>query len=252
MFDPADIALRPNVPEEMAEQARRDLAGYYAHIAALDDCMGDLEGTLDETGLAENTVFLFTSDHGDMLYSQGAQKKQRPYEESIVCPFLLRYPAKLGRQGRAVDTVLNTPDIMPTLLGLCGVDLPDGVEGEDFSAQLLAGQTPDKDAALLMCPQPFGQWTRAMGGREYRGVRTKRYAYCRTLDGPWLLYDNAADPYQLHNRVNDPELAGIQAELEMTLNRKLEETNDRFEPGPVLLERWGYEVDETGTVPYAP
>jgi len=250
VFDPEKIVLRDNVPSDRAAVARKELAGYYAHIAALDRCVGDLLETLQETGIEENTIFVFTSDHGDMLHSQGAVKKQQPYDESILAPFLLRFPAGLGRGGRTLDTLLNTPDIMPTLLGLCGAKIPETVEGTDFSEALLAGETPEVDGALLMCPSPFGQWTRQIGGKEYRGIRTKRYTYVRDLKGAWLLYDNEKDPCQLRNLVDDAAHAGIRAELDRILDAKLEGTRDAFLTGDELLAKWGYEVDETGTVPY--
>lgn len=250
MYDPADIVLRPNVPEEHAAKAREELAGYYAHIAALDDCIGSLTRTLEETGIADDTIFVFTSDHGDMLHSHGFVKKQQPWAESVRVPFLLRYPRKLGRQGRRYAAMLNTPDIMPTLLGLAGAPIPATVEGDDLSHALAAGNAPEKDAALIMCPAPFGQWTRDRGGREYRGVCTSRYTYTRSLDGPWLLYDNEKDPYQLENLCGQPEMAEVQAQLDAELDRKLEQTSDPFLPAPALIEQHGITVDKTGTVPY--
>lgn len=252
MIDAGKIQLRPNVPPESAGKAREELAGYYAHIAALDACVGDLLATLDECGIADNTLFVFTADHGDMLHSQGAQKKQQPCDESIRVPFLLWYPGGLGREGRSLDTLLNAPDIMPTLLGLAGAPIPETVEGNDFSKPLMDGVSPETDAALLMCPAPFGQWPRARGGREYRGIRTARYTYCRGLDGPWLLFDNENDPYQLDNVCGKPGHETIQADLDRLLDEKLAQTRDEFLPARDYIARWGYPVDESGTVPYAP
>jgi len=250
LFKPEGIALRANVPEADRENARQALAGYYAHITALDDCIGDLRQTLRETGIEEDTIFVFTSDHGDMLYSHGGQNKQQPWDESIRVPFLLRYPALLGRQGRTIDAPINTPDIMPTLLGLSGIVIPKTVQGSDFSP-VLTGKSPVPDnAALICCPAPFGQWTRAKGGREYRGVRTRRYTYVRDLKGPWLLFDNEKDPCQLANLCNRPEHAGLQADLEALLAKKLRETNDEFLSGGDYIKKWDYQVDDSGTVSY--
>lgn len=251
LHDPQKIRLRPNVPKEVAEKARKDLAGYYAHISALDACVGDLLRTLSEIGIAEKTVFVFTSDHGDMLYSLGRQKKQVPFDESIRVPFLVRYPAGFGDRSRTVDTLLNVPDIMPTLLGLCGIGTPPTCEGTDFSGPLLRGRSPRVDAALLMSPAPFANWSTKNGGREYRGIRTKRYTYVRDLNGPWLLYDNKKDPFQLDNLCNRREWTDVQKHLDKTLARKLRDTHDEFQPAEYYLRKWGYEVDETGTVPYA-
>ncbi|HUT19322.1 MAG TPA: sulfatase [Anaerolineae bacterium] len=287
LYDPADIALRANVPQEevaraMEEQAERwarraaqdprfkdvprsrfqstiegDLAGYYAHCTALDACVGDLRDTIRACGIEEDTIFCFTSDHGDMLGSHGQFKKQQPWEESIRVPFLLRYPALLGRGGQEVGALIDAPDIMPTLLGLCGLAIPDTVEGLDYSGYLQGGDEPSDGAVLLMCPQPFGQWSRTSssdaprhGGREYRGLRTRCYTYTRTLDGPWLLFDNEEDPYQMENLVDRPAYAALVRDLDAWLQRRLDALGDEFLPGLEYIRRWGYPVDETGTVPY--
>ena len=140
---------------------------------------------------------------------------------------------------------INTPDIMPTLLGLSGIAIPKSVEGKDFSGVIKGTQPPDNDAVLIMCPVPFHQWGYKRGGREYRGVRTRRYTYVRDINGPWLLYDNQTDPYQLENLCNNPEYAQIQQKLEKMLSRKLKETNDKFLPGPEYMAMWDYQWDGT-------
>jgi arylsulfatase A-like enzyme len=250
MYKPENIPLRENVPPESEENARKWIAGYYAHCTALDDCMGDLLQTLDDKNITDNTIFLFFSDHGDMLGSQGNAKKQQPWEESIRIPFLLRWPAKFGTESREINDHIDIPDIMPTLLGLCDIDIPDTVEGLDYSAYLTGGKNPSDGAALLQCPHPFGQWNRTQGGREYRGLRTDRYTYVRSLDGPWLLYDNEADPFQLNNLIDSPDHVDIRTELETWLQRRLNALNDAFLPGMDYIEQWGYPVSENGTVPY--
>ena len=250
LYSPDDIELRPNVPPEMAGEAREWIAGYSAHCTALGDCLGGLLQTLEEEGLAENTIFVFTSDHGDMLGSQGEVKKQRPWEESIRVPFLLRWPRRFGLQGREIDALLDTPDILPTLLSLCEIHVPDTVEGRDFTDAMEGGQDPSGGAALIYCPHPFGQFLRRDGGREYRGLRTRTHTYGRDLNGPWLLYDNDADPFQLANLVDRPEVVSLQTELEAQLQLRLDERGDEFLPGETYVENWGYPLDETGTVPF--
>ena len=162
----------------------------------------------------------------------------------------MRYPDLLGTESRQVDARIDIPDIMPTLLGLCQLEIPDSVEGLDFSAYLCGGEDPSDGAALLSCPHPFGQWHRQIGGREYRGLRTKRYTYARSLQGPWLLYDNEADPYQMENLVGRPDAAELLEELDQRLNARLALMGDEFLTGDEYLQLWGYEVDEQGTVPY--
>ncbi len=248
MYDPSKLTLRPNVPAAMT--IRDDLAGYYAHISALDDCLRDLLRTLQECGLYDNTMVVFTSDHGDMLGSQGQHRKQRPYDESIRVPLLVRWPAGLGTVPRIVDMPIGTPDLMPTLLGLCGIPIPKTVEGLDLSGHLKGGAPPADPAALIACYAPFGEFTRAQGGREFRGVRTRRYTYVRDLNGPWLLFDNQSDPYQLRNLIADSAATSLRKRLDATLRRKLESMHDEFRPGEEYVKKWGYVVDKNGTVPY--
>ena len=160
LYDPAKLTLRPNVPEEARDQARKVLAGYYAHCTALDECVGELRRTLQETGLAENTLLVFTSDHGDMLGSQGAYKKQRPWDEAIRVPLLMHWPKGLGVKARQLDAPINSEDLMPTLLGLCGVPIPKTVEGLDYSRYIRGGRNPGDGATVILCASPFGEWVR--------------------------------------------------------------------------------------------
>jgi len=249
LYKPSTIKLRPNIPHHYRRQAREDLAGYYAHATALDDCVADLRTTLAEAGIAENTILVFTSEHGDLLGSHGFYKKQQPYDESIRVPLLIHYPKGLDVQGRTLDAPVNSEDILPTLLGLCAVEIPASVEGLDYSGYLRGKKNPSDGATLITCPQPFGQWARTWGGREFRSIRTRRYTFARDLRGPWLLFDNEKDPFQLDNLANRTEHAELQKKLDGILTRKLKETADDFLSGQAYLEKWGYVVDETGTVP---
>ncbi|MFC1606733.1 sulfatase [Candidatus Latescibacterota bacterium] len=245
-YDSESIVLRPNVPEEHRGKARTDLAGYYAHIAALDDCVGELIRTLEECGIADDTILVFTSDHGDMLGSQGYYRKQKPWDESIKVPFLLRYPALLGSEGKVIDMPINSPDIMPTLLGLSGVDVPSTVEGFDLSGEILGEKELWDYAALLMVPWTFHKYRLA----EFRGIRTARYTYVARQEGPWVMFDNETDPFQLDNLCRKPEHGKLLELLDDILQRRLKETNDEFLPGIEYIRKWGYKTDESGAVPY--
>ena len=252
LYKPEDIKLSPNVPPERAEQARRELAGYYAHCTALDDAFGQLLKALDESGQAKNTIVVFTSDHGDMLHSQNQERKQRPWEESARVPMLIRVPASFNIAPRRVNGTINTEDVMPTLLGLCNLPIPKTVEGFDFTSYMRGGADPSGDATVIRCISPFGEYTRQKGGREYRGVRTAKTTFVRDLNGPWLLFDNEKDPYQLNNLVGQAKHADLQQQMNTLLNRKLKEQNDEFLPGEKYIAQWGYKTDASGTVPYAP
>jgi arylsulfatase A-like enzyme len=248
MYSPDQIQIRPNVPDELREKARRDIAGYYAHISALDDCMKELLDAVSDAGIKENTIFVFTSDHGDMLYSHGNTKKQQPWDESLGVPFLLRYPKKFGTAKKQIDMPINTPDIMPTLLGLSGIEIPETVEGTDYSKVLTGEKQAENKAVLIQCPVPFHQWNYKKGGREYRGVRTARFTYVRDLKGPWLLYDKNIDPFQMNNLIGVDEYIFIQSDLEQQLQQLLEQTNDKFLSGNDYMKKWGYRWDKTDSL----
>jgi arylsulfatase A-like enzyme len=252
-FKPENIILPPNVPPEHHERARVDLAGYYSHIAALDWSLGNILRQVDESGIAQDTIFVFWSDHGDMVGSRGHWNKQRPWDESIRVPLLIRWPAKLGGTRRDLDAPINTPDLMPTLLSLAGVPIPKTVQGRDYANYIQTGANPPADDVLISCVWPFAQFTRVIpshGAREYRGVRTTRYTFVRDLNGPWLLYDNQLDPYQLQNLVNLPEHASLQLDLDRRLQRLLYETQDSFEPGINYIRRHNYQTDYYDAAPY--
>jgi arylsulfatase A-like enzyme len=236
-----EIELRPNVPESCREQAREELRGYYAHIAALDDALSIVLTALEEHGIDQNTIVIFTSDHGDMRRSQALATKLFPWDESIGVPFLLRRPGALGTDKRSIQVPIDTPDHLPTLLGLIGLEIPDEVEGSDWSPIIRGEQEASGDeAALLIMAAEFTELLRN-GMRAYRGLRTDRYTYVRSLDGPWLLYDNRADPFQMNNLIGDPDSAALQRSLDVKLERRLAALGDEFEEGSAYLERAGLE-----------
>jgi len=231
------LALRPNVPAELADKAAEELRGYYAHIAALDDCLRIVLEAVDAAGIADDTIVVFTSDHGDMRQCQGLDTKLFPFEESIRVPLLLRWPRLGGARELAVP--IDAPDIMPTLLGLAGLPVPASVEGIDFSPLLRGEAQPSGDeAALLVLPAEFTE-IRSNGMRAYRGLRTARHTYVRDTRGPWLLFDNRSDQYQMRNLIGRPECRHLQADLERRLSARLAAMGDEFLDGRAYLQRAG-------------
>jgi len=233
LYDAASLTLRANVRDEPQPGFRRlhggtdreAIAGYYAHITALDELMARLLAVLDETGAADNTIVVFTSDHGDMLWSQGMCKKEQPWEESIHIPLLVRWPGHAAA-GRACGELVSTADFAPTLAGMCGIEPPKAMQGADLSAVVVGEQETGPESVLLLEPVIVDQGA-AQGVREWRGLRTKRWTYARWFDGAgWLLYDNEADPYQQSNLIDSPAHAGVRAELEAELKAWLAKTHD--------------------------
>jgi arylsulfatase A-like enzyme len=247
MYNPEKMILHPNVPKNIEKRVRKDIAGYYAHCSALDDMIANLKTCLTDLKIEDKTILVFTADHGDMLGSQGSYKKQQAFEESCRVPMLWKVP---GAQARAVTAPINSEDLMPTLLALLEIGIPKTVEGLSYADYINGGENPSDGVALLTCVQPFGQWSRSRGGREYRALRSSRYTYARSLKGDWLLFDNEKDPYQQKNLVKSPEYKSVLQEMNRILDRKLKATGDEFKSGKYYIDKWGYKVNKNGTVPY--
>ena len=235
LYDPDAIALRPNFAGDESDRelqpnprpglpGRKEIAAYYAMVTAVDEQVGRLLDELDSLGLRDSTVVLFSSDHGDMLGSQGMRLKRKPWEESIRVPGIVRDPR--GPAGIETDALFSHVDIGPTLLSLCGLETPAEMQGSDLSGVVLGETETGPESAYF---QIFGPYLAGSVASGWRGVRTNRYMYARTRDEPWLLYDLQEDPYELNNLANRPEAAPIQAELEAELGRWMERTGDSWD-----------------------
>lgn len=257
LYPPESLVLRDNVPAHRQELAREQLSGYYAHVTALDKCVDRIDTALEARGIKDNTILVFTSDHGDMLESQwhcdapqrGA-RKQVPFDESVLVPLLLRYPGRYGPRARTVSLPLTTPDIMPTLFAMTGTPVPETVEGTDLSPAIDSGTRPDRTGVLIASYHPFADWRTERGGRAYRGIRTERYTFVRDRNGPWLLFDNEQDPYQLTNLVNKAAFSEVQARLDAELQEILYQQSDPFDSPETLRRKWRYQINDQEAIPY--
>ncbi|MCX7011384.1 MAG: sulfatase [Candidatus Sumerlaeota bacterium] len=215
-----DIELRPNVPEQYRAEALRLLSRYVTTVTVIDDYIGKLMAAVDRLGLSGNTIFVFTSDHGYMMYSQGQTDKQRPWEESAHTPFIVRYPAAIAAGGRS-DAMINSVDIMPTVLGLMGAPIPPGVDGRDFSP-LMRGEPFEEPEAVYLSQRHFGEGP----GFDWQGVATREWKYARHKDGDWVMYSRKDDPYELKNLVADPAFAPMKAQLAAMTDAWRDKTGD--------------------------
>ncbi len=252
MYDPDAIEGRPNCPDV----PKQDLWGYYAQTTFLDDQFQRLLGTLAEMRIADDTIVVFTSDHGDMHGSQGVYKKQWPWNEAIKVPFVIRYKGVVP-EGARIEAPLNVIDVMPTLLALAGLPVPDTVEGVDLSSYLTGDREDPPESVLIMNPCPFSigdprgedQYPDYKGMRlEHRGVITARYTYVRTIDQPWLLYDNLDDPYQMTNLIDDPKHTDTRDHLDGLMRAHMNRIGDEMSPRDAYYERFGIEFDHRGKV----
>ena len=233
---PAEIPPPANVPQEMHTDWAAGIRNYLAMTLAIDDMAGDLMAYLDEHGLADNTLFVFTSDHGTQGGSHGVDfwAKKNPYEESLRVPLFARMPGRLPA-GSACDALTAPVDLMPTILSLLGVPVPRTVEGLDLS---------DAWSAVPGAFEQDGVFTMNFGdnhdlfrdGQEWRGVRTKTRNYARFLDGRRVLHDLGADPLQQRNLVDDPAWAGEAAALEARLREFQRVRADVLQPCSAYAE----------------
>lgn len=212
---PEELTNRPNVnlkaDTKGAKLARAQIKNYFAMVTGVDEQFGRIVKAIEENGLAENTIVVFTSDHGNCLGCHDQPTKNNHYEESMRVPFMIRWPGKIP--ARHDDLLLGTPDIMPTLLGLMGrtADIPKDVEGTSFAPLFLGGEMKRPESQLYF-RAPFA--TPEFGER---GVRTHRYTLVinkRAGNPPvTVLRDNQEDPFQLK------DVAGAQPEVVRQLVR---------------------------------
>ncbi len=195
---------RPGMPQipTVPKGGKEEIAAYYAAITALDDQVGRLLTTLKETGQDENTIILFTSDHGDMLGSHGMRRKRKPHDESARVPGILRWPGHIPA-GRKVDTLFSHIDMPPTLLKLVGITPPQHMQGSDLSPVALGKTEEGPEAVLLQIFVPFNPDQIA---KPWRGIITARHTYARYEDSPWVLFDDQQDPHQMKNLIEDTAL----------------------------------------------
>lgn len=214
-------------------ELRGILSGYYAATAGLDSCIGRIMKTLDEQGIADDTILVFSSDHGDMIGSHRMCLKQEPFEESISIPFIVRYPRRIAK-GTVTDALLSPVDMMPTLLSLAGSPTPDTVEGVSIADAALGKRSDQQDAVLIMKMVPGGGPWIINAATEWRGVRTKTHTYARLADGgPWILFDNKKDPNQMKNLVKHPAHAKLRGEMDAKMQSLLKKAHDPFDASKI-------------------
>ena len=247
-FRNVKIPLRPNYsakpdpyadawatpPADYGAQVGQYQQGYYAMTADIDRTLGRLLDAIREQGMENDTLLVFTSDHGEMFGSHGRRAKYIFYEEACRVPFLVRWPGHI-RPG-ATDTLLSTPDIMPTVLGALGRPAPRAVEGADLSGNLLGKSSRGPEAIYM---QGMGTTAAWQDGTEWRALRDARYTYAiYRRDRSELLFDNAADPYQMKSLGSERGSQAMLVHYRTQLQRWMKEHNDVFERCTWYRDHW--------------
>lgn len=197
---------------------QRYIKDYLRCVVAVDENIGRVLQYLDDQGLAENTLVVYTSDQGFYLGEHGWYDKRFMYEESLGMPLVMRYPGHIPAGQVSDDIVLNL-DFAPTFLDFAGVSIPDDLQGESLRA-VVSGNAPEdwrESMYYQYYEYPHG-WHFV---KKHYGVRTDRYKlihFYNDID-EWELFDLQNDPNELKNLYNDPEMVEVQQELHQELDR---------------------------------
>lgn len=242
------LLVRPNADPTMEKAASAPY--YFASVTGVDRAFGQILDALKELQLDKNTIVVFTSDHGETMCSQGINDpKNTPYAESMNVPFLIRYPGKIAP--RVDDLLLSSPDIMPTLLGLAGLEeqIPAEVQGHNYAALFLDAQ------ARVARPEGVLYLQNVDGEKDHQGIvlgyhpsargfKTDRYTLALFIDRKHqlvrtLFFDDLNDPYQQHNLPLEEHPEAVSALL-TGMGRVLKEIDDPWYKEGILKEMIPY------------
>jgi arylsulfatase A-like enzyme len=250
---PEELTWRENVPGEGPgsgdgnPRTSEQMRCYLAMVKHIDDNLGRLLAYLEDSGIMEETMIVFGSDHGEMHGSHGRINKMVPYREAVMVPLIFYAPGRIPA-GVTSDAIFTPLEHYPTLCGLTGVSPPEGLEGVDMSGEIMGTGNCRREDALMM--NYTSHWNHFVSQNpeeamkagyrcwpEWRGVFTGRYTYTRWLDGSEELYDNNDDPYQLHNLAEDNARQGLLGDFRTRLRELLAEAHDDFPPG-TAYQQW--------------
>ena len=188
----------------------RYIKDYLRTIKSVDDGVGEVLDYLEEAGLAENTIVVYTSDQGFYLGEHGWFDKRFMYEESFRTPLLMRFPKEI-KPGTKIDKLVQNLDFAPTFLDYAGIEIPGDMQGESFR-DLVAGKTNEwRDAVYYT----YYEYPSVHAVKRHYGVATDRYKlmhFYYDID-EWEMYDLQTDPQEMKNIYNDPAYADVQKML---------------------------------------
>ncbi|GGZ13360.1 acetylglucosamine-6-sulfatase [Echinicola pacifica] len=208
--------------------------------AAVDDNIGKLLNYLEESGLAENTIVIYTADQGYFLGEHGWFDKRLIYEESIHMPFVIRYPKEIAA-GQRNDDLIENVDFSALFADYAGIDYPETMQGVSFRENLKG-----KTSVNWRKYSYYRYWDHSTDRPGHFGVRGERYklafyygngfADAVPNSGYWELFDLQEDPNELHNAYNDPEYRKVVAELKQEIINKREEVKDTDSDNEEILK----------------
>jgi arylsulfatase A-like enzyme len=227
-YQPINEAYRADPPlgeALVAWKLQRYLEDYLGTVAALDENIGRILEYLDEQGLADNTIVVYTSDQGFYLGEHGWYDKRFIYEESLRTPLVMRYPSGI-EPGQTIDQLVLNLDLAPTFLDFAGVQVPRKMQGRSLRRLTDGSPTPPWRDAIYYRYYEFPHGWHSV--RPHYGIRTDRYKLIHfeaDLDH-WELFDLETDPRELRSLYGDEEYRSVQGDLQRRLSALRRELKD--------------------------
>ena len=185
---------------------RRTRSAYYGLVTALDNYVGEILDTLERTGQMEDTLVIYTSDHGEILGDHGLWWKCCMYEQSVGVPLVMSGPDI--EKGQTIDQPVSLLDVLPTMTDALAISADPAWRGVSLLPVARGEQSPDSERAV------FSEYHAHGVSRGFYMIRRGRYKYVYYLNGPNQLFDLESDPYEMQNLVNDPDHSVVRQSLE--------------------------------------
>jgi len=210
MYPPEGFTLPPDVEgkfsAEVEAELRQSLQVYYGQVTSIDVEIGRIVQGLKDLGLDDNTIIVYTSDHGDKLGSHCSPDKLRgksaPYATAFRIPLIVRWPGAIP-SGQVCDALVSSVDVAPTILELAGRPVPWKMQGDSMAAWCRGGVGPSNDGVFIA----LGTWQAVWDGR---------YVYCPSSNYR-ILYDHQTDPYEMTNLFGNSSLQSERDRLDVLL-----------------------------------
>ena len=215
-------------------KGQRYLRDYLATVAAVDEGVGKILDYLEESGLAENTLIVYTTDQGFYLGEKGFFDKRFMYEESLAMPMLMQYPSVI-EAGSEIDALTQNLDFAPTFLDFANAEIPEEMQGRSLRS-LMNNSISDEDFRNAIYYHYYDFPAFHMVKRHY-GIRTDRFKLMHFYDDidVWEMYDLQKDPREMNNIYNHPDYAEVRKELHSSLDslqQKYNVTEEEFATTP--------------------
>jgi arylsulfatase A-like enzyme len=221
---------KPKGEPETEAEIREFIAEYYGMIHNIDWNVGRILSLLDSLDIADNTMVIFLSDHGDMLGQHGhyCGIKCTAYRAAMQVPLIIRYPARFDAQ--KTDAMVDVGvDMMPTLLDLCGIAPPDEMQGQSYLPVLDGQAQQARDAIMYQVFTQTGGNPGEFAPYAQRGIRTKDWLYVRHKNERVLLFDEHADLHEQNNLVDNPEHTALMDEFDSKIESHMRDTGDDWD-----------------------